>query len=82
MGNHNSTIPNSEHILVFNELTRKYSIFPYSDDFNLVEMRGGQNFIIVGNNNITSALVLLQDYTETNASYIIDSNGMKGVYVY
>jgi len=51
MGNQNSTIPNSEHILVFNELTKKYSILPYSDDFNLVEMRGGQNFIIVGNNN-------------------------------
>ncbi len=82
MGNQNSTIThNSEHILVFNELTRKYSIFPYSDDFNLVEMRCGQNFVIVGNNNITSALILMQDYTETDASHSIDSNGRKGVYV-
>ena len=83
MGNKNSTITqNSEQILVFNELTKKYAFFPYSDDFYLIEMRCGRNFVIVGGNNITSALVLMEDYTETtDVTYVIDSNGTKGLYV-
>lgn len=69
MGNELSLPPHvidSEPVLVFNPLTKKYAILPSSHDFELMQMRCGKNYAVYGSGNIESALALMEDYTETD----------------
>ena len=85
MGNELSIPPHvidSEPVLVFNTLTKKYAILSSSLDFELMQMRCGRNYAVYGSGNIESALALMTGYTETDDITMRLINGVpKNVYV-